>query len=137
MSEDSLRVVLDTNIYISALFGGNPEAVYREALRGRFTLLSSLAVLAELARKLREKFSFPEQEMQTYLKQIGEHAEIVRPRRRLSVLEDEADNRILECAVTGKADTIVSGDRHLLALHEYRDIAILRPTDFLRRLEDY
>jgi predicted nucleic acid-binding protein len=51
-------------------------------------------------------------------------------------LKDEADNRILECAVAGNADFIVSGDRHLLSLKEFRDIPIVRAAEFLSRLED-
>jgi len=129
------RVVLDTNIYISALFGGNPEEVYRGALQGRFQLVTSPTILAELARILREKFSLPEAEITAYIRQIGRHADIVRPQQRLRVLGDDADNRVLECALKGKASAIVSGDRHLLDLREYRGIPILRPVQFLGRLE--
>jgi predicted nucleic acid-binding protein len=63
-------------------------------------------------------------------------AEVVKPSEKLCLLEDEADNRILECAVAGNADFIVSGDRHLLSLKEFRDIPIVRAAEFLSRLED-
>lgn len=129
-----LRALLDTNIYISALFGGPPEEAYRAALRGRFVLLTSPVILAELAATLRAKFAFPESDITSYIKQIGRKAEVVRPAERLVILGDEADNRILECAVAGEADLIVSGDRDLLALKQYQGIGIVRPADFLRAL---
>ena len=129
------RAVLDTNIFISALFGGNPEEIYRATLQGRFRLVTSPAILTELARTLREKFSMPEAEITRYIKQVGRHADVVRPEKRVRVLRDNPDNRVLECALEGKASVIVSGDRHLIDLGEYRGIPILRPTEFLRRLE--
>ena len=129
-----LWAVLDTNIFISALFGGAPEDAYRAALRRRYVLLTSPAILTELARVLREKFGLSEPEITAYVRQIGRRAEIVRPAVRLTVARDEADNRILECAVEGKADVVVSGDRDLLRLKEHAGIPVVRPIDFLRAL---
>ncbi len=62
---------------------------------------------------------------------LSELAEVVAPRRRLKVLRDEPDNRILECAVTGKVDVIVTGDQAMLQLAKYRGIRILSLKDFL------
>jgi putative PIN family toxin of toxin-antitoxin system len=134
MKGSTERAVLDTNIYISALFGGNPEEVYLAALQGRFQLVTSLAILAELARTLRGKFSMPEMDITSYIRQIGRHADVVRPRKRLRVVQDNPNNRVPECALTGKASVIVSGDRHLLELREYQGIPILRPAELLRGL---
>jgi len=131
---DPLRAVLDTNVLISALFGGPPELVYRAALRGRFKLITSPALLAELARALRKKFRLPEADITAYVKQIARRSTVVRPAVKLSVVEDEPDNRVLECAVAGSVDLIVSGDRHLLRLETYSGIPIVRPTDFVRTL---
>ncbi|MGH7429950.1 MAG: putative toxin-antitoxin system toxin component, PIN family [Candidatus Methylomirabilaceae bacterium] len=128
------RAVLDTNVFISALFGGTPEDVYRAALRGQFVLITSPAILTELAQKLREKFGLPEADITAYVKQIARRSKVVRPGIRLSVVTDAADNRVLECAVAGEADVIVSGDRHLLRLKEYSGIPVVRPVDFLRTL---
>jgi putative PIN family toxin of toxin-antitoxin system len=129
-----LRAVLDTNVFISALFGGRPEDVYRAALRGQFILITSPAILTELARTLRDKFSLPESDITAYIRQIARTAKVVRPDTRLAVVADDADNRVLECAVVGNADVIVSGDRHLLELREYSGIPVVRPMDFLRTL---
>ncbi len=129
-----LRAVLDTNVFISALFGGTPEDVYRAALRGRFTLVTSPAILTELARALREKFSLPEPDITAYVKQIARRSRVVRPAIRVAVVADDDDNRVLECAAAGEADVIVSGDRHLLRVKAYSGIPIVRPIDFLRTL---
>lgn len=131
---DALRAVLDTNVLISALFGGPPELVYRAALRGRFRLIASPALLVKLARALREKFHLPDEKITAYVKQIARRSTVVRPATTLAVVEDEPDNRVLECAVAGGADLIVSGDRHLLRLGTYSDIPIVRPVDFARTL---
>lgn len=66
------------------------------------------------------------------LKLIGRTAEIVTPTITLSLLRDEADNRILECAVAAGADLVVTGDHHLLELRKSRGTAIARVADFLR-----
>jgi len=58
---------------------------------------------------------------------------VCRPLDRLSVIADEPDNRVLECAVEGAADTIVTGDAHLLRLESYEGIAIVRPAAALRQ----
>jgi predicted nucleic acid-binding protein len=69
------------------------------------------------------------------LKLVARVAEIVSPKISLRVItEDPADDRVLECAVAGRADLIVSGDRHLQKLESFRDIGIVRPSDFLRTL---
>jgi len=126
--------VLDTNVYVSAIFGGVPEDVYRAACRGQFILITSPPILAELAQTLRIKFFAPEADITAYVKQIARVSMIVRPEGRLTIVADDADNRVLECAVVGNADLIVSGDRHLLALREYSGIPIVRPIDFFRTL---
>ncbi len=129
-----LRAVFDTNVFISALFGGVPEEAYQAALERRCTLVVSPALLAELARTLREKFHAPERDIVAYVKQIGRIAEVVRPGQSIAVLRDNADNRVLECGEAGRADLIVSGDQDLLRLRQYASIPIVRPADFVRAL---
>lgn len=129
-----LRVVFDTNIFISAIFEGFPEEAYHAVLERRCTLVVSPAILAELARTLRKRFHTPEADIIAYVRQIGRIAEIVRPTRVISVLRDDADNRVLECAEAGRVDLIVSGDRDLLRLKQYNGVPIVRPADFVRTL---
>lgn len=129
------RVVLDTNVYISAYgFGGKPAEVLRAAIAGECTLLTSPAILTEVADKLYAVLGFDDEHVRAVIMQVSRIAEIVRPEAHLTVVSDEPDNRILECAVAGEAGLIVSGDHHLLDLGAYHGIRILRPAAFLAEL---
>ena len=129
-----MKVVFDTNIFISALVvpGSQAERAFLLAREKRFDLITSVAILTETARKLREKFDQPEADIKDALKMISRMAEVLKPRLRLNVLKDVPDNRILECAGEGGANVVVTGDRHLLKLKKFQDIPILRLADFLR-----
>lgn len=132
-----LRVVFDSNVLISALFGGPPEDVFQHVIDGDCVLVVSPPILAELAKALRRKFRVSDHDITAYVKLIGRTADVVQPSERLHVIEDNADNRVLECAVTGQANLVVSGNRHLLKLREHAGIPIVRTTDFLRTLGAY
>jgi putative PIN family toxin of toxin-antitoxin system len=132
-----LRVVLDTNVYISAFVypQGLTFQLWRKALSGRYRLLMSPAIINEIADVLRSKFGWNEDRILAGLKLLAKAAEIVATTTTLQVVEeDDDDNRILECALDGKADLIVSGDQHLKRLKAYRGIAIVSPMDFQRTL---
>ena len=135
-TQEKIRVVLDTNVYISIFTSPKGElgTIWEQALRGAYTLLISPVIVAELANVLREKFQWPEDAIKARVKRFARMAEIITPESVPTVIKnDPADNHVLACAVSGKADLIVSGDkRHLLPLKEYKDIPIVRPVDFLR-----
>lgn len=128
------KAVFDTNVLISAFAvpGSRSEKAFLLAMRGRVDLSTSAAILTETANKLRQKFGLPEEDIIAVLKHVSRAAEIVKPTTRLTVLADEPDNRILECATAAKADLIVTGDRHLLGLKSYEGIGICRVADLLR-----
>lgn len=129
-----MRAVFDTNIFISAFLlpGGHGDTAYRLAIRGLVELYSSPAIITEVASTLRTKFSWDSDNTLLAVRSIGRVATMIKPTRRLSVLSDGPDNRILECAVESDADLIVTGDGHLLKLKNYEGIAVVRPRDFLR-----
>jgi putative PIN family toxin of toxin-antitoxin system len=127
------RVVLDTNVYISAYgFGGKPAAVMRAAILGEFELVVSPAILAEVAEKLATVLDFDREHVEEVVRQIARISIIVRPEARLRVVADDADNRILEAAIASGAQIIVSGDRHLLELGTWEGIRVARVAEFLR-----
>jgi putative PIN family toxin of toxin-antitoxin system len=128
-----MRVVTDTNVFISALmFGGLPGILLDLALRRRFTLVTSKALLDELNEKLRGKFAVSESDALAIRAKLEGNATLADPDFELNAVpEDPDDNRVLECAVAGKADFIVSGDRHLLQIRSYDGIAIVRVRQFL------
>lgn len=129
------RAVLDTNVLVSAYaFGGVPADLVRAAIGGRFEIVTSPAILAELARVLGDKLGFDQPHVGEVVKQVARIATIVRPERRLTVIADDADNRVLEAALLGGADAIVSGDRHLLALGEWGGTRVLTPAAALAEI---
>src|SRR5712691_5536765 len=115
-----LRVVLDTNVLISAFTHRRPGIsfqIWLMAIERRYRLLVSPAIVAEAADVLRRKFSWEEDPILPRVKFLVKAAEMVVPRLTLQVVpDDDDDNRILECAVAGDAALIVSSDRHLRKL---------------------
>ena len=131
-----LRAVLDTNVYFSAFtHKGPPFRIWQEAVKRSFILLVSPVILREIAGVLREDLQWQATDIVAHLKLVARIAEIISPKVSLQVIaEDPADDRILECALAGGADLIVSGDRHLRKLRSFRGIGIVQPSDFLRTL---
>jgi putative PIN family toxin of toxin-antitoxin system len=128
-----LRIVFDTNVYISAFISphSKAETALLLAVRGKIELFTSVSILTELARKLRDKFLWEEKNIVELLKYISRVATVMKPDIRMRLLNDEPDNRILECARVCNADLIVTGDKHLLLLKEFEGIGIARVADFL------
>jgi len=129
------KVVLDTNVYISAiLFDGNPEKIRALSKEKKIELFISEAIIAEVAEVLRKKYNWESWEILQVINEIRETATLAIPQKTLFIIKkDDDDNRILECAVESKAQYIVSGDkRHLLPLKEYQGAKILSPAEFLK-----
>ena len=133
----NLKVVFDTNIFISAFVipGSQGEEAYLHAMKGNFNLFSSVAILTEMAQKLREKFGWQENKITRLLKAISKVATIIKTRPHFHLLADDPDNRILECAIAAEADFIVTGDKHLLSLKNFQNISIVKLSNFLEVLE--
>jgi putative PIN family toxin of toxin-antitoxin system len=129
-----VRVVFDTNIFVSAfaLPGGRAEEALLRILEGKDTLLVSKPIIDELLAVLARKFSRDREELARLAVFLAEIGELVHPERRIGILDDEADNRILECAIAGQADAIVAGDQAMLKLGKYEDIPIITLRDYLR-----
>lgn len=128
-----MKVVFDTNIFVSALVfpGGRGEAALQRILEERDELVLSKPIIDELLGILERKFSRDAEELSHVAVFLSELSLTVKPRQRLSVVKDEPDNRILECAIAGHAQVIVTGDRALLALGEYRGVRIISLRDYL------
>lgn len=130
-----MRFVLDTNVIVSAiLFGGNPERIVFEISRQHHELLVSPFLLEELANTLSKKAGFTPHQIQETLRGLQQLYTLVETKVTIKTIrKDVTDNRILELAVSGKADYIISGDKkHLLPLKRFRGIPILSPADFLK-----
>jgi putative PIN family toxin of toxin-antitoxin system len=127
------RVVFDTNILVSALVfpGGQGEAALRRIIDETDQLVLSRPIVDELLDVLARKFARDAEELAHVAVFVTELAVVVAPKRRLRVVKDDPDNRILECAVAGRAEVIVTGDKTLLALKLYEKIRILTLREYL------
>ncbi len=128
-----LKVVFDTNVYISAFIspGSKGEEAFLLAVDRKIELYASVPILTETAKKLREKFLWDDDKITAVLKHISKVATVIKPIKNLNILSDAPDNRILECAITAEVHLIITGDKHLLDMKEYKGIDIVRLADFL------
>ena len=131
------RVVLDTNIVISSALGGALVFVLENWQAGNFSVVVTTDVVSEYFAVLnRPKFGLKQQTIDQITNYIYQFSEFVIPEESIRFIEDDSkDDKFLEVAVAGKADVIVSGDKHLLALKEFRSIPIITGRAFLEWLE--
>ena len=131
-----MRVVIDTNVVISAIFWpGKPKQLLNQVRVRKLTFLTSDILLTELKEVLTRKdkpFKLSEEEAQRVLAATRDLADIVASHSRVNICRDEADNRVLECAIDGRADWIITGDRHLLEFQTFEGIKIATVASFLR-----
>jgi putative PIN family toxin of toxin-antitoxin system len=127
------RIVADTNVYVSALnLAGTADEVLALGRAGAIELFISLPILEEIEAVLVRKFRWAAPRVREAVQAIRGFAILVNPGEPVDVVrDDEPDNRILECALAARADTIVTGDQHLLKLRRFRDTVIVSPRQFL------
>lgn len=139
-----LRVVLDTNVFISASFrrlSPIPNQIYQALKTKQFILITSPSILEEIEEvSAREKImrltGMPENERMQFIENLIEIGLVVPGNSDVQVIQDDPDdNKFLSAAIEGFADYIVSGDDDLLNLREYENIRIVSPNDFLTILE--
>lgn len=135
-----IQVVLDTNVFVSAiLFYGLPSQLVPLWQRGNIQFLISAEVLNEYIRVLAyPKFHLGRGEVRLIIEQeLMPFIKPVKIKTNCHVIEkDPSDNKFLSLAVDGKADYIISSDKHLLKLHDFQGIEILTIEEFFRRLKD-
>ena len=128
-----MKVVFDTNIYISAFVfvGGSADKAIQLVLDNENTLIISKPIIDETLRIMAEKFERNVEELSRTAVFLSEIATVVTPKEKISVLSDEPDNRILECASEGDASAIVTGDKAMLKLDIYEGIRIVSLRSYL------
>jgi putative PIN family toxin of toxin-antitoxin system len=124
-----MRVVFDSNIFISALIipGGKADRAIARIITGKDSLVLSKDIIGEVLTVLSRKFSRDREAISRVAVSLAELGEIIRPSKKIN----ESDNRILECARAGKADLIVTGDKNMLELSEYQGIRIISLKEYL------
>jgi len=129
-----LRVVLDTNVLVSAIISdGKSRELLRRGIANQFSIITSDLILKELVTVLnRPKFKTSEDEINRIIRAFIKSAEIVSVKSKLeAVKQDPKDNIIIETAYDGNADIVVSGDSHLLVLKAFRGIKIMTVENML------
>jgi len=136
-----LKIVLDTNVWISALiWGGKPVAIVEAAEQGMVDIFVSKSVIAEISQVLSypkiEKVYNSQLTRQQLMGQILKNVKFVEATVKLKVIKEHpADDKIIECAVSAKADYIVSGDKHLLNVLFYQKTQIVSVNEFIKLIE--
>lgn len=126
-----IKTVFDTNVYLAASKQSSYARIQLQRARpnGPYHLYISPEIILEIRRKLEVKFGYTPEESGTFIEMIMLYAILVQPKQRVSgILKDSDDHIILECALEANAKMIVSADKELLRLKEFRDITIIHPT---------
>jgi len=134
-----VRIVIDTNVLISAIFWtGKPKQLLNHVRRQKITFVTSNQLLDELREILIRQdkpFHLSGNEADQVVEAMRGFAEIVEPHSQITVCHDEMDNRVIACAIDGKAEYIITGDLHLLGLRSYKSVKIMGVSDFLNHFE--
>ena len=129
-----IKVVIDTNTIISSLWGGKPGKVITLWKAREVRLLISEEILKEYLRVL-ARFKLTDKDLKAWASFFTDpgRVEKISPVKHFEIIkEDTSDNKFLDCAVTGKAEYIISGDKHLCNLKEFKGIPILNADKFLK-----
>lgn len=129
----NLTVVIDTNVWISGLiFGGKPETILKLFIDGKIAVIISEEIMTELRRIITAKFPLFKPKLGLLEASIRDDAILVPlGENTIKVSRDADDNKVIESAVIGKADYIISGDDDLLILKNYKNVTIVKPATFL------
>lgn len=128
-----MRIVIDSNVWVSALvFGGNPRKVFEKTVQNGYTLVISQEILSETRRILHSKFPDFIDDFEVLVVALDSRIEYLKLGiYRVDASRDKDDNKVIETALVGNAQFIVSGDKDLLVLEEYEKIKIVTPKNWL------
>lgn len=133
------RVVVDTNVFISSFFGGNPKEIINLWKKGEIRLCVSKDIINEYVEVLKRLGLNDEKELQELLKIFAEGHNIIFAASTPSleiVVQDPKDNMFIECAVALGCSHIISGDKHLKSIENYMGIRIVSPKEFLEQFHN-
>lgn len=134
-----MKITVDTNILISATFWhGDSEEIIKKVENKEIELFLSNDIIEEFIevlnyKEIQNKIKIKNLEIIRSIQKIILISEIITPKRKIDIVkEDPDDNKILECALEGNVNYIISQDRHLLKFKKFNDIKILKPEEFLK-----
>lgn len=136
MDENPAKVILDTNILISALgFGGKPRDIFQLVIDNQLKAVISPILLAEFEDVVTKKFPVLSYNLERINRQIRKKFRIIKPKVSLNIVNDDDDNRVLEAAIEGRCNYIITGDKKLLDLVTFKNIRIVTADQFLNILK--
>jgi putative PIN family toxin of toxin-antitoxin system len=130
-----MKVVIDTNVFVSSFFGGNPRKIIDLWKEGKISLCVSKNILDEYVEVLQRIGLGDEREIEELLSLFAKGFNIlftIKTPKIKAVRNDPDDDKFIECAVALKAEVIITGDKGLKAMNEYMGIKILTPQQFLK-----
>lgn len=132
-----MNIVLDTNIFISGIFWkGDPYKILLLWKDCKVQLISSIEIITEISRTLSDfKIRLPEELQKEWIHTITINSTIVEPKEKFTIIQDDpTDNKFIEAAIAGKAEYIITRDKHLLKIQQFRNVKIITPTEFLKNM---
>ncbi len=132
-----IKAVLDTNIIISGIiFGGKPRQILETSLKGFTQIYISEDIISELKGVLqRPKFKQPPEIIEIIISEFISISEWIDPAEHFNVIDiDPDDNIFLDCAFASESEYIISGDKHLLDLKNWKGTKIVTPDQYLKAL---
>ena len=131
----SIKFVFDTNILISSTLwdGSVAQKLLYKLIEQDSVIFSSTEILEEYQKILKRDFDYSNEEVTNIMKKVLQFITIVNPCIKVDAVKDDADdNKIIECALEGEAEYIISYDKHLLNLKEFRGIKIVKPEEVIK-----
>lgn len=132
------KVVIDTNVFVSSFFGGNPRKIIDLWKAGRVTLCLSKAIVSEYIEVLERLGLADGPEIEELLALLARHHTLFAGKTpHLSIVNrDPDDNKFIECAVATKANCIISGDKDLTSIENYMGISIVTSARFIQQFSN-
>ena len=128
-----MKIVIDTNVIVSALFfGGKPRALLELVATGHLDIFVTQEILAEYYATINYQLEeYHGHQLSPFLPEFTKVASVIEPSSRVRVCRDPDDNKFIECALDGQCSYIVSGDKDLLDIRHYKNIRIITVLEFL------
>ena len=129
-----MKVVLDTNIFISGIFWtGVSNKILRLWKKNIFQLVTSKEIIEEFIKVMKDfKIRLSKDIINEWVNLILQNSILVKPKEKLNILVDIKDNMFLEAALEGNANYIITQDKHILKLREFKNIRIIKTDDFIK-----
>lgn len=131
-----MRIILDTNVFISGIFfRGPPSQILKAWKNQNLQIVLSKQILDEYQVVADElSLQYPQINITPIIELVTIHGQFINTDGiDISICEDHDDDKFIECAIAGKCSIIVSGDKHLLKIKEYKSVKIIKPRDFIEK----